>query len=139
MQASAAKPHRNRTDVERERNSVANDGFRGLYFKNACGAKRGMAGEIELFNRGEDTDADAFGALDCVITALNEGGLREIKFARNGLHFPCAEAGGVKHNGERVALERRVGEYVDDEIVECHFGEPSCGGIVALSRRNGLW
>jgi len=80
-----------------------------------------MAGEIELFKCGEDADADAFSVLDGGGTALNEGGLREVELACNGLHFLCAEAGGVKHNGERIAIERCVGEYVNNEIIEFHY------------------
>jgi hypothetical protein len=80
-----------------------------------------MAGEVQLLLRGEDTHAHAFSALEISGSALDEGGLRQIEFGRDGLHVLRAEASRVKHDGKRIAFERGVGEYVYDEVFECHL------------------
>ncbi len=50
----------------------------------------------------------------------HEHGLGEVEFARDRLHAAVVEAVGIEHHGERIALERRLGEHVEREEAARH-------------------
>ena len=69
-----------------------------------------MAGERQLSGRREDSRPRA---VDRVPGFEDENGLGEVEFGRDRLHAGVVEALGVENHGERVAGERRLGEYVE--------------------------
>ena len=79
-------------------------------------ADHGMAGELQFFLRRENAQTSeraVFGRF------LNEDGLGEIHFARDGEHRVVGEAVTVGDDGERVAFKSSGGENV--ERVEAAF------------------
>ncbi len=68
-----------------------------------------MARELQLFARGEDTQArqrSIFGGF------LNEDGFRKIHLARDSKHRVIGETIAVGNDRERIALKARGGEHV---------------------------
>jgi hypothetical protein len=66
-------------EVEGDLLRAAKDGV--IEIEPACGAERGMAGELEFFAHGEDADVDAALAFDLGGAGQDEGGLAEIGLA----------------------------------------------------------
>ena len=67
----------------------------------------------------------------------NECRLREIRLACDLLHRGIVEAGRVVKDRERVALERRLREDVDDPVIYIHRGlenRYAGGGCIVLYR-----
>jgi len=82
------------------------------------GAEGGMAGEGELFLRGEDADVDAAFLFDREWAGEDEGGFGEVGFAGDLLHVIGGEAARVGEDGEGVAFEGALGEDVGDGVGE---------------------
>ena len=85
--AANLKAHRHRAHVERQRHRVVPQRLRREQLEHAGRAQRRMAGKVQLLLRGEDAHPHALGLLDGGGPALDEGGLREVEFARDRLHL----------------------------------------------------
>ena len=89
-----------------------------------------VPGEHHLFDGREDTNSRG---RPRALRWKDERRLGEICFTRNLLHCSVIEAGRVVEDGERVALERRLGEHVDDSVIYDHrvFRNTSCEVFVS--------
>lgn len=116
--AVAIKTHWNRADIERERDSAFANSVRRRELEHAGRAERRMTGEVQFLHGCEDAHANALDAFSGLIAPLDERSLGEVEFARDGLHFFGSEAAGVLHSGEWIAAKRRIGEHVDNVVIE---------------------
>ena len=76
-------------------------------------ADAGVAGERHLAARAEDADADSWRR---PTSPGREGGLRQPRPARDGLHGRVVQAFGVEHHGQRIAGAGAVGEDVELQV-----------------------
>jgi hypothetical protein len=77
-----------------------------------------VARERELVVRGEDPDADVTGPARQVA----EHGLRQVHLPGERLEQRLGDPARVGEDGERIALERAVGEDVADHVAELGHG-----------------
>src|SRR5690242_12198738 len=71
-----------------------------------------MSRERQFLLHSKDSHANAALTLDRSIPRKDERGLRQVHFARYGLHFCVTQAACVRIDRQRVAFERAGGEYV---------------------------
>ena len=71
-----------------------------------------MAGERELAERGEDPDPH----VSALLRRQDEDRLGEVHLAGERLHPPGVEPAPVGEDGELVALQRRFGEDVEEDV-----------------------
>src|SRR5438045_9761121 len=72
-----------------------------------------MPGERQLFRDREDVDSLSLLGFSGGIARKNESCLRKIHLARERLHFVIVQAARIRENGERITLQRRLGENVE--------------------------
>jgi hypothetical protein len=80
--------------------------------------------------RREDTDASvavAFGG-------KHEHGLGEVQLASQPLHLLRGATGAIREHPELIALERRVGEDIDDQVFVCRHGGRSPSRCAAAGK-----
>ena len=73
------------------------------------GAERRVTGKRHLEGRREDANVRG-----CAIGRQHECRFREVELQRERLHRLFVHAACVLEHGERIALERVLGEYIDD-------------------------
>ena len=73
------------------------------------GSDRGVAGERQFPLRRKDPHARG---IDRIPRLEDEHGLGQVELSGDRLHAGVVQPGGVEHDGERIASERRLGEYV---------------------------
>ena len=81
-----------------------------------------MAGERELAERGEDPDP----GVSPLLRRQDEDRLGEVHLAGERLHPPGVEPAPVGEDGELVALQRRFGEDVEEDVGQRALLGPDC-------------
>src|SRR6185437_1377225 len=111
--------NRDRADVEQELEFAGSDERWMVEVQPACGAERGMTGKGQLFLRGEDAHAHTLGAIVLrIFRGQDEGGLRQIGFARDGLHLCIGKTAAVMEHSQRIAFERMLGKDIEDGVLQ---------------------
>ena len=92
----------------------------------------GVPGEWDLAGAGEDAHPRGMRA---VIRRKHERRLRVVELGRDRLHLVPGQAARVRDDGERIAGERAIGEYVDGDVgvLPRHRDLPEAG-LTSLAR-----
>ena len=88
-----------------------------------------MSGERQLGRRREDPDVGV--GSSAASAADHEHRLGQVQLAGGALHDLGAEIARVGEHRHRVALQRRVGEHVDDDVM-VHYSSAISSSVVTV-------